>query len=131
MSFNDIASRCKSHDFTSLTCIVSDVARLRTIFLINVLRFCNRSRTILCFVSVLSSQRNLASSWASGIVRFAAIAMPGEEGTYTRLSLGNPILASNHKIKRDLSVTFRDPMVSLHDAIEDLVKWGHISLPRV
>jgi dihydroflavonol-4-reductase len=47
-------------------------------------------------------------------------------GHFLRNHLGNPVLYTNAKIKRDLGLTFMDPVESIRDTIDDFIKWGHL-----
>jgi hypothetical protein len=69
----------------------------------------------------------MTSRFYTKIAKLMSNVVPGgQQGEYVRYHLGNPVLFSNEKIKRDLYFSFTDPMKALRDTIEDLAKWGHI-----
>jgi hypothetical protein len=70
----------------------------------------------------------MTSKFHTRIVKLMSNVVPGgQQGEYVRYHLGNPVLFSNEKIKRDLHLSFTDPMKALRDTVEDLAKWGHIN----
>jgi hypothetical protein len=71
---------------------------------------------------------DLTSPFMSRLIRLSSYVLPGgQAGHFIRNHIGNPILVTNEKIKRDLGITFMDPIESIWDTVEDFVKWGHVA----
>lgn len=72
-----------------------------------------------------------AGIFTRAIKLLSYVAPGGSEGQYTRRHMGNPIVASNEKIVRDLGMTFRDAKETFKDSIAKLVEFGHLEAPAV
>lgn len=71
---------------------------------------------------------NLSWPFVSWILKMASYLVPGgQEGIYMRNHVGNPIIATNAKIVKDLGMRFRPIDETVKETLEDMVKWGHLS----
>lgn len=66
----------------------------------------------------------------SAIIKKVSYVMPGGiAGQYTRRHLGNPIVATNAKIIRDLGMKFRNPAETVKETVQNLIQFGHLQEP--
>lgn len=73
---------------------------------------------------------DLTSKFLTSTIKLVSYVSPGgNAGHYTRRHLGNPIVASNEKIIKDLDMKFRDAGETFKDTIQNLVEFGHLKAP--
>eukprot|EP00177_Eucheuma_denticulatum_P008370 GFKZ01015225.1.p3 GENE.GFKZ01015225.1~~GFKZ01015225.1.p3 ORF type:complete len:162 (-),score=28.52 GFKZ01015225.1:422-907(-) len=83
-------------------------------------------------VGLQPPRRDLTGRVMSAVVKVASYVVPGGDGgTYVRNHLGNPVVPSNEKIKRDLGITFRGAKEVAKDTFEDLIARGYLKRPVV
>lgn len=74
--------------------------------------------------------RDLTGKIVSTIIKLVSHVVPGgDDGQYVRNHLGNPIIPKNEKIVKDLGLKLRDPVDTINDTVDSLVKFGHLEAP--
>lgn len=68
----------------------------------------------------------LDGAWATALVRMGAAFQPKGTGSYLRTHLGRVPRYDTTKIRDELGVTFRPLAETLRDAVEDLLRHGHV-----
>lgn len=71
--------------------------------------------------------RDLTGKTASMLIKLFSYFMSGDTGQFVRNYLGNPIIPTNAKIKRDLGMEFIDPAETVRQTCQDLIKRGHLT----
>lgn len=82
---------------------------------------------------------DMTSTAFSATIRLMSYVTPGgNAGAFVRNNLGNPIIPTNAKIKRELAMSFRDTDETVKEAFRDLIERGHLKqrgswrlLPRI
>jgi len=60
------------------------------------------------------------------LMKLLSFTQPKDTGTYIRTNVGRTFRYDNAKIRRELGISFMDIKQSIIEAVEDMVKWGHL-----
>ncbi|NHQ60270.1 SDR family oxidoreductase [Chlorobium sp. BLA1] len=60
------------------------------------------------------------------LMKLLSFTQPKDTGTYIRTNVGRTFRYDNAKIRRELGLSFMDIKQSIIEAVEDMVKWGHL-----
>ncbi len=71
-------------------------------------------------------RRNMSAGWVSSLVKLLSYTQPSGAGDFIRSHLGKTMRISNAKICVDLGIEFRPVRETLLDAVEDLIRQGHL-----
>ncbi len=71
-------------------------------------------------------RRDMSAGWVSSMVKLLSYTQPSGAGDFIRSHLGKTMRISNAKICAELGVEFRPVRESLVDAVEDLIRQGHL-----
>lgn len=63
------------------------------------------------------------------ILQIFAMFQPSGIRDYLRFAVGKPPAFDNSKIVKDLGMTFRDPVQTVRDTLEFVIKVGDVKLP--
>jgi dihydroflavonol-4-reductase len=73
---------------------------------------------------------DLSGKAGTQLMKLLSFTQPRNTGVYIRTNIGRTMHCDNSKIKRELGLTFRDVRKSIVDAVNDMVKWGHLTPPK-
>jgi len=71
-------------------------------------------------------RRDMSASWISSVVKLLSYTQPSGAGDFIRSHLGKTMRISNAKIRAELGMEFRPVREALVDAVEDLIRHGHL-----
>jgi len=71
-------------------------------------------------------RRDMSAGWISSLVKLLSYTQPSGAGDFIRSHLGKTMRISNAKICAELGVEFRPVRETLVDAVEDLIRQGHL-----
>ena len=71
-------------------------------------------------------RRDMSAGWISSFVKLLSYTQPSGAGDFIRSHLGKTMRISNAKICAELGVEFRPVRETLVDAVEDLIRQGHL-----
>ncbi len=71
-------------------------------------------------------RRDMRAGWISSLVKLLSYTQPSGAGDFIRSHLGKTMRISNEKICAELGVEFRPVRETLVDAVEDLIRQGHL-----
>jgi len=71
-------------------------------------------------------KRDMRAGWISSFVKLLSYTQPSGAGDFLRSNLGKTMRISNAKICAELGVEFRPVRETLLDAVEDLIRQGHL-----
>lgn len=71
-------------------------------------------------------RRDMSAGWISSFVKLLSYTQPSGAGDFIRSHLGKTMRISNAKICAELGVEFRPVHETLVDAVEDLIRQGHL-----
>lgn len=75
--------------------------------------------------------RSLENRLSTTMIKSMSHVMPGgSEGQYTRRHLGNPLIVTNEKIKRDLGIQFRDVHTTVKESFQNFIENGLLEKPQ-
>jgi hypothetical protein len=69
---------------------------------------------------------SLDNAVGSFLVRLGAFLQKPGTRSYLRTHVGGEFRIDNSKVRGDLGIEFRDPDLTLLDAMTDLERWGHL-----
>ena len=71
-------------------------------------------------------RHDMSAGWVSSLVKLVSYTQPSGAGDFIRSHLGKTMRISNAKICAELGVEFRPVRETLLDAVEDLIRQGHL-----
>lgn len=71
-------------------------------------------------------RRDMSAGWINSFVKLLSYTQPSGAGDFIRSHLGKTMRISNAKICAELGVEFRPVRETLVDAVEDLIRQGHL-----
>lgn len=72
---------------------------------------------------------NLATPFGTKVMRVLSYTQPSGNATYMRSHLGRKMRYDNSKAIRDLGIEYIPAKESIKEAVEDMIRWGHLK-PR-
>lgn len=73
---------------------------------------------------------DLTGKAGSLLIKALSYTQPKDTGTYIRINVGRTMRYDNSKIRKELGLSFIPFKESLIEAVNDMVKWGHLLPPK-
>jgi dihydroflavonol-4-reductase len=73
---------------------------------------------------------DLTGKAGSLLIKALSYTQPKDTGTYIRINVGRTMRYDNSKIRKELGISFIPFKESLIEAVNDMVKWGHLLSPK-
>ena len=64
------------------------------------------------------------------LMKALSFTQPKDTGIYIRTTIGRTMRYDNSKIRRELGISFMPVKESLIETVNDMIKWGHLPLPK-
>jgi dihydroflavonol-4-reductase len=64
------------------------------------------------------------------LMKILSFTQPKDTGIYIRTTIGRTMRYDNSKIKRELGISFMPVKESMIETVNDMIKWGHLPLPK-